>query len=299
MKIIKAIFNSIDWFKILYLTFIVFLAKYCFLYGFGYDTTLSFIDISLLSISYGFFYKATYLAVYYYENLNLKKKSFLCYFKYTSIIFNIIGIMIGSYLSVKIDKPYASFLFFSLSLLSFVYSRYTDKKSFLSNLIKSFIIPLIVCCVWYFDTPINLLPNEWEFFFNLQFIIILYLFLSFMGTLNQEIIKDISNINEDYLNKNKTLPILLGRKRAKIIALTLMITSAFLIGGIALYLMSERFLYRTIIITTLFPQIILIYLAIKTTTNKGFKKLIKIMNWFKLFGIIGVVLIAYYFKYVA
>lgn len=299
MKALKIIFNSIDWVNVLYLSFIIFLAKYCFLYGFGFQTTFSFIDISLFAISCSFFYKATYLLRHYYNSDSKQIKPCLNTIKYTAFTFVVIALLFGFYLSFKIEKPFFSILFIVFCYLTFVYSKFAKKKSFLDSLIKSFIIPFVISCVWWLDSPINLTAKEWELFFQLQFITIVYLMLAFLGTLSEEILKDISNIDEDNYNNYKTLPILFGRKRAKNTALTLMIISNMLIILLTMYFINIKYLFYVIYISNGVPQLLVVYYTITAVNTSDYKKLLnKKMIFFKTIGIIGVVAIAYYFKYV-
>ena len=299
MKTIKIIFNLIDWVKVLYLTFIIFLAKYCFLYGFGYETLFSFIDVCLFAITCSFFYKATFLLIFFFKNDYIKLKPHLKKIKFTALLFLFIGLTSGIYLSFKIDKSYFSLLFISCSISAIVYAKLLEKKSFFDSLIKSFLTPFTILCFWWLDTPINLTSEEWTIFFKLQFITVIYLILAFLGTLNEEIIKSICTINEDNSLKNKTLPILFGRKRAKIVSLFLMGISSFLILFLALSFTAITYLFVTILITNLLPQLIIVYYTLKATTNNKFKQLLKAIKPLKAVGILGVIAITYYFKYVA
>ena len=298
MNTLKVFFNIVDWKRILYFSFVIFLAKYCFLYGFGFETTLSFLDVTLFTTSCIFFYISIYALNYYFLNKNKKTARSLPIFKIGSYILLLAGLLLGIYLSFKIHRPYFSLLFLFSSISAYIYSKYSIQKSFLSLLIKSFLLPFTILSVWWIDSPVNLTTTEWNLFFKLQFITMIYILLSFLSTLTEEIIISITNINEDNLKKNKTLPILLGRKRAKNVTLTMMIFSAFLILFLAFSFFKIEYLFITILTSTLIPQTYIIYLSIKTSTDKEYKKLLKTMKIFHAFGIIGILSIAYYFKYV-
>ncbi|MDO6812274.1 UbiA family prenyltransferase [Tenacibaculum soleae] len=295
MKILEIFFNVIEWKRLLYFSFIIFLVKYCFLYGFGFETTLSFVDITIFTFSCMLFYISIYILKHYYHNKisinsqNLKIISSLCL---------VLGFLSGVCLSFKIQKPYFSFLFLFCAITAIVFSKYTEKNSFLSHLIKSFLLPFTILCVWAIDTPINLTTNQWNIFFKLQFITMVYLLLSFISTLIEETIKGITTINEDNLNKRKTMSILLGRKRAKSVILSMMFFSAILILFLAFSLKKSKYLFITIILSNLLPQVYTMYLLTKATTNKSYRSLLKRMKALHAFGIMGVIAIAYYFKYV-
>ena len=299
MKTIKIIFNLIDWEKVLYLTLIIFLAKYCFLYGFGYETLFLFIDVCLFAVTCSFFYNATFLLIFFFKNYYNKLKPHLKKIKFTAISFIIIGLTSGIYLSFKIDKSYFSLLFISCSISVIIYAKCLEKKSFIDGLIKSFLTPFTILCFWWLDTPINLTSEEWTIFFKLQFITIIYLILAFLSTLSEEIIRSICTINKDNTLKNKTLPILFGRKRAKIVALFLMGISSFLILFLALYFKATTYIFVTILITNLLPRLIIVYRTLKANTNYKFKQILKVIKPLRAVGILGVISITYYFKYVA
>ncbi|QXP73835.1 UbiA family prenyltransferase [Tenacibaculum sp. AHE15PA] len=296
MTILNTILNIIQWKRLLYFSFIIFLAKFCFLFGFGFETILSFFDLLLFTVSCTLLYASTYLLSFYYNN-KTKRKDFKK-IELTSFLFVFTAIILGVYFSFKIDNLYFSIVFFIISLLVFTYSKYSKENSFTRYLVKSFAIPITIIFVLWLDEPVNLNNTQWNLFFKLQLIIVVYILLSFLNTLTEEIIKGIKNINKDNLKKLKTLPILLGRKRAKRIALAMMFTSALLITYLALYFIKIKFLFFAVILFNWLPRVYLIYSLIKSSTNKDYKLLLKKMRYLHFFGLLGIVSIAYYFKYV-
>ena len=293
MTILNTILNIIQWKRLLYFSFIIFLAKFCFLFGFGFETILSFFDLLLFTVSCTLLYASTYLLSFYYHN-KTKRKDFKK-IELTSFLFVFTAIILGVYFSFKIDNLYFSIVFFIISLLVFTYSKYSKENSFTRYLVKSFAIPITVIFVLWLDEPVNLNNTQWNLFFKLQLIIVVYILLSFLNTLTEEIIKGIKNINKDNLKKLKTLPILLGRKRAKRIALAMMFTSALLITYLALYFIKIKFLFFAVILFNWLPRVYLIYSLIKSSTNKDYKLLLKKMRYLHFFGLLGIVSIAYYF----
>ncbi len=296
MTIFNAILNIIQWKSLLYFAFVIFLAKFCFLFGFGFETILSFFDLLLFTVSCTLLYASTYLLSFYYNN-KTKRKDFKK-IELTSFLFVFTAIILGVYFSFKIDNLYFSIVFFIISLLVFTYSKYSKENSFTRYLVKSFAIPITIIFVLWLDEPVNLNNTQWNLFFKLQLIIVVYLLLSFLSTLMDEIISGIKNINKDNLNNLKTLPILLGRKRAKRVALAMMFISALLITYLAVYFIKIKFLFITILVFNWLPRIYLIYLLTKTYTTKDYKVLLLRMKLLHFYGLISVLLIAYYFKYV-
>ena len=299
MNTVKIIFNAIEWQKVLYLMFVILLTKYCFLYGFGYDTTLSIIDIILFALTCGFFYKATFLLSYYFKSNSKALKIYKPAIKYTAFIFISIGVLLGVFLSIKINQPHFLFIILICGFLAIVYSRFAKEKSFLNNIIKSFLLPFAIFCVFFLDTPINLTVKEWETFLNLQFITIIYLILTFIDALHQENLKDFSTIKEDNANNLKTLPILFGRKRAKDVSYILVIFIGILIVYLTVSFITISFLFKTFLFLNIAPYLVTTYFFFKAKTAKDYIQLLKISKYISVIGILGILAIAYYFKYVA
>ena len=297
MTVFSAVLNIIEWKRLLYFSFVIFLAKFCFLFGFGYETRLSFLDVGIFTTFCILLYCSNYLLTYYYHNSNLKTKK-LYQIKTISLILVFIAVSLGLFFSFKINNLYFSIVFLIISFSVFFYSKHSNENSFTRYLVKSFTIPLTILFLLWLDEPIDLTMKQWGLFFELQFIIVAYLLLSFLSTLIEEIITGIKNINQDNLKKHKTLPILLGRKRAKKIALFILFTSTFLIFFLALYFIRIKYLFFTIIISNWLPKIYLISVLTKAATNSELELFLKKMNFFHFFGILGIVLIAYLYKHV-
>ena len=276
MNSIRVIFNAIEWNRVLHLVFIVFLTKYCFLYGFGYDTALSFIDISLFALSCGFFYKATLLLSYFFKSKSKKIKPYLSTIKYTSIVFLLIGFVFGIYFSFKIQKPYFSILFVFACILALIYSKFAKEKSFLNNIIRSFLIPFTIFCVLLLDTPIDLSSKEWETFLDLQFIIIMYLILTFINSLHEDNLLDFCSIKNDNANNLETLPVLLGRKRAKNLSLVFTIFIGVILVFLTVCHINTPYLFNVFLFLNIVPYLFTTYLLINATTTSDYIKLVKI-----------------------
>ena len=132
----------------------------------------------------------------------------------------------------------------------------------------------------------------------LQMVTMVYVLISFLGNISREIIVDIINTNEDNIHNQKTLPILLGRKRAKKIALVLSIIIWVLIFSLAITFIENKFILTTIILLGSIPQLYYIYLLINASDIKNYKFLHTVNQFVFLFALVSIPVVAYYFKHV-
>ncbi|WP_407704762.1 UbiA prenyltransferase family protein [Tenacibaculum tangerinum] len=210
----------------------------------------------------------------------------------------LIGILIGVLLSFKIDKIHYSLIFIICPILVYLYSTNNTKKSFFSNIVTSFLKPFAIITLWWFDSPVNLSKEQWDLLYYLQLITIIYAIISFLSNIVLGIITDIININEDNFNKQNTLPIVLGRKRAKNIALMLSIIVFVFVLSIAIACMENKFILKTIIFLGTLPELYFIYRLMNASELKDYKKLYATGKVLLFLALLSIPIIAYYFKYV-
>ena len=295
---LSVFFNIIRWKELLYFTFILFLFKYCFLYGCGFKTTLSFLDLSILALATSFIIATGYLSSYYRRKKGKKNVFALSKIKKFVILFSFSGIFLGILLSFKISKPYYSFIFICCLIATIIYAANTMNKTFINSIGRSFLKPFIILIVLWFDAPINLTPDQWDLFFKLQSIAILFAILSFLSNLLRDTVIDINRIDYDYSRKNTTLPVILGRKRTKSIALILVIAICIIVLYFSVTYIKDRAFLLSIFLLCTIPELIIIYFLINANGPKGYKLASKAINIAYLLGIFSIPIVTYYFKYV-
>ena len=290
--------NIIRWKELLYLTFILFLFKFSFLYGYGFKTTLTFFDLGILSISGSLILASGYLINYYYKKQRGEKKISKKKIKTYYTLFGFFGILFGTFLSFKIQKPTYSFIIIFCYLIIFIYSKNITKKAFINNLVKSVLKGLTILLVCWFDSPTIASSTQWDLFFKLQVIIIIYVIISFLRNIVREIIISINNLNHDNASKYKTLPILLGRNRAKNIALGIGILDCLIILSVTIIYAKNIYLFAIIMLLGTIPELFFIYHLMNASKADDYKFLYKTSNVCYFLAVLSIPLIAYYFKYV-
>ncbi|QTD37836.1 geranylgeranylglycerol-phosphate geranylgeranyltransferase [Polaribacter batillariae] len=215
-----------------------------------------------------------------------KKNAWRSYFLITFL-----GLALGIYLSIISLNYQYSFIFFSCSIFLLIYASILKKIVFVGNFIVSILIILSILIVYFFDVSS---ANE----FNKNKILLLFKILSsyvafaFITTLIREIIKDIEDINGDLKIKAKTLPILLGRKRAAKVAFFCSCVLLVLLLIVLQFAKSKILFLAYGVIFILLPLLFFMYLLWKAEKKKDFTELSNIMKGIMFFGILSMLLFA-------
>ncbi|CAM1363423.1 UbiA family prenyltransferase [Tenacibaculum xiamenense] len=292
--------SIINWRKLVYLIILQFLFKICFLYNLGFETTMSFFSFSLLSIATVSMLAAGYLISYYNKHKEDKLLEVTAKKAYSyGVISAFISAALGMFISFYIGKPYHSLIGIITAGLLLFYLHYNPERGFFNIVLGPCIKAISIFIVWWFDTPINASDQQWEIYFNFQLIAVFYIALSVVGNIVHQIIIDIGNINEDFASKTNTLPVLLGRRRAKSIALFLTIIGCIFVLGFAVTCIENKFILSIILFMGTIPELCLIYFIMNAHSEKDFKKVLKVSSVVYLLTIISIPLVAYYFRYVS
>jgi 4-hydroxybenzoate polyprenyltransferase len=126
--------------------------------------------------------------------------------------------------------------------------------------------------------------------------VLFYGVFSFLTTMVREIIKDIEDIDGDYLMKMKTLPIILGRKRAQNIA----IGHSFVLILVLIFVLKTLFqdpdylnLGMYLLMSTLLPMLYFTYLLWTAKKKRHFENLSDLMKIIMLMGILSMILFTF------
>ncbi len=288
--------NIIKWKKLLYIVATQFLFKKYFLTDQGFQTKLSYFQFLLLSLATISVLASGYLTNYSVRKRHRKhlkipiKKATL-----GAIISGVFGVLSCGLVSYIVEEP--SYILIGVVVIAIVtmYSLQVTKKSFFSNIINSFIKAFSVLIVWWYDTPVGLTDKQWDIFFKLQLIALLYIFLFFIGNIVRETIKDVINIDYDLSQNHKTIPILLGRNKAKYSALFISFMGSLIVFGAALLFIRSPFILITIFIFGIIPQSFFIFHLIKIKSYDEYKKILIMSDLVYISALISIPIMAYYY----
>ncbi len=210
--------------------------------------------------------------------------------------FTIIGVGIGFYLSNVIQKPTFATIFVVVASTLYVYATSLKQSLLIGNIIVAMLLSFSLIMIGIFD----LYPATYEgnqSIMRLLFSILLdYAIFAFMINLIREIIKDLEDVNGDYNQGMRTLPIILGTERtAKLVFGLSFIPILSLMCYINFYVFNSGLFLSTIygIIFILTPMI---YFTVKLWSAKkksDFKHLSIVLKWVLLFGILSIAVITY------
>ncbi len=208
------------------------------------------------------------------------------------IVFNVIGVAIGFYLSHRVGKSPFFTIFVVISALLYIYASYLKGIVIIGNVVISILVASTILIVGLFELTPNLTQLNRDIqltFFN---ILVDYALFAFMINLLREMTKDIEDIDGDYKAGINTLPIAIGRERAKYVV-TLLNTIPLVI--LIFYVVSE--FYRQQIVLIYFLTLViapLIYISIKLLSAKTKQDFHHISSLYKLVMLSGMLSLLLY-----
>jgi 4-hydroxybenzoate polyprenyltransferase len=208
------------------------------------------------------------------------------------IVFNSLGLLLGFYLSYYIDHNSFFIIYIIISLLLYRYAVDLKRRLIIGNIIVSFVIFLGVFIIVIFDIvpATNLYNNEIQI--QVTKIILVYSGFAFILTLVREIVKDMVDIDGDKELYCKTLPIVFGKNKTKIV-LTILGIIPLVFLSYYTYLIYKDNVYLSYYLL-LFVNIPLLYFIIyirRSNTKKAFFKLSNLLKIIMLLGIFSILLL--------
>lgn len=278
------------------------LTKYALIESFLDNTYLSHLQFSFLALSVILITAGGYIVNDIYDvetdKINKPNKIFIdvtiskknAWNSYT--ILTSLGLILGLYMSFLLKNYTSLFIYLFTVFILFLYSKKLKKVLLLGNLSISLLISLVIFIIISFEfksggsNPDELVSETFRLLFPF-WVILGYSFFSFLTTLIREIIKDIEDIDGDLKLKAKTLPILIGRKRASKVAFFFScILFLFLI--IIIKFLQDNILFLAYgIVFLIFPTIIFMRNLWTAKTKTDFSKLSGMMKLIMLFGIVS------------
>lgn len=208
------------------------------------------------------------------------------------LILNFIGVGIGFYLSHKVGKSPFFPIFVIISAALYVYASFLKQTPVIGNIVISFLVAMSIIIVGIFD----LIPaiTEANRITQITFfkILIDYAVFAFLINLVREMIKDIEDVDGDYNAQMNTLPIVIGRERAKHIAFVISLLPIIaVIYFIVTYLYKQQIAIGYFLFLILGP---LIYATIKIYYASLKKQYYHISIVYKIIMLLGMLSLLLY-----
>ncbi len=219
------------------------------------------------------------------------------------IFLNFLGILFGTIVSFKIDKPILSLLFIVIVGILWFYSTTYKRQFLIGNLIVAILTAIVPMITLLFELP-RLYTVYWEMVtrFELKLGIITYwvggyALFAFLLTLVREITKDIEDFEGDQAFGRNTIPVFLGKKTARTIAASLLLFTllslVFLFAKYLNYLPSGKIDYFTLVfflVGLVIPMFILLVELLTAEKKEDYHKASQINKLIMLSGLLYTIL---------
>lgn len=258
--------NLIRWKNLLIIILAQVLIKYALFESFDIITTLSTVGFALLVLTTLCIAAAGNIIndIYDIETDSINKPNKVIVGKHISekfaynlfFVLNIIGIVLGFYISHSVGKSSFFAIFVLISLSLYVYASYLKGTVFLGNLLISVLVAMSILIVGIFDLMPSMVPQNKETQITFFEIVLDYALFAFLVNLIREIVKDIQDIDGDHKAGLNTLPIVLGRERTNKIAFAVsLLPIAAVIYFMVTYLYTQQITIAYFLVCIIAPMI--------------------------------------------
>lgn len=209
--------------------------------------------------------------------------------------FNIIGVLIGCYLSYTVHSYKLASIHIVVSLLLWLYSLKYKAYFLVGNLIVAFVSALTIMIVWIFEMYALRYGGQAVItqMYLMKFFLWAYVIYAFVTSLIREIIKDVEDIEGDKKIGCSTMPVVLGVQKTKYILLFLCGLSIISLGYVT-YLAYSRdlpLLFWYILLLLILPFIYMVYIIVKAKNKEDFSFLSNVTKFIMVAGVASMALI--------
>jgi 4-hydroxybenzoate polyprenyltransferase len=294
--------NLIRWKNLLLIALTQLLIKYALFVPFGIDTKLNGFGFALLILATVCIAAAGNIIndIYDVDVDAVNKPDKVIVGKHISeknantlfMVFNILGVAIGFYLSHSIGRSGFFGLFVIISALLYVYASYLKGMLLVGNIIVSALVAMSIIIVGLFDLLPAITPENQSTQLTMFKILLDYALFAFAINFLREIVKDMEDIDGDYKVGHNTLPIAIGRERtSKIIFILSLIPLLAIVYYTVTYLYKQQVAVGYFLIGIIAPMV---YISIKAFSAESKKDYHYISTLLKLVLLIGVLSLLLY-----
>ncbi len=278
---------------------IIALAQLCIKYGlfepFGIAITLNGFGIALLIIATVSIAAAGNIIIHIHDidgdnslNSAISEKQTNRLF----LIFNVIGVLIGFYLSNLIGRPGFAALFVIISGIFYIYATYLKEILVVRNIVIAVLAALSLIVVGIFDLLPAITEKNRASQTVIFSIILDYAIFTFIIILLRELIKDCIYLDRDHNFGIKTIPIVLGKNRTlKIIGGLTILPIVAVLFYVYTYLFSNTETVIFVLILLIAP---LLYFMIKAFSAETDDHLIVLKRILKIILITASISLLFY-----
>lgn len=215
------------------------------------------------------------------------------------LVISFIAILIGFYVSYSIGVPKLAFIHFICIIGLWFYSTNFKKQFLTGNLLISLFTALVPFVVVVYELVLCYkvyLPFDETLSFKAIWIYIAGIsFFTFLITMIHEIIKDMERVEGDKEYGYNTLPIVIGIKSSKLIAITIALVTLFFLSyyQVLQWQKNDMLTFYYFVVGLQIPLLWLIYKIITANTKNAFRFAGNITKMIMLMGICYLFVFAY------
>jgi 4-hydroxybenzoate polyprenyltransferase len=206
-------------------------------------------------------------------------------------IFNILGVVGGTYVSARIGFFWLGIFFILVSGLLYFYSATYKRQFLIGNIIVALLVALVPMMVVIYDAaPIYKFYAARTVSFPGVAILFFWVggfaLFAFMTTLIREIIKDMEDYEGDRAMGLRTLPVTAGLTASKIVVLVLSLSTLFLLYLICLKYLNDKITLAYVSLFVALPFIVVIFRVITAKEKHHYHRASSFMKLIMLAGIL-------------
>ncbi|MHC1732444.1 MAG: geranylgeranylglycerol-phosphate geranylgeranyltransferase [Bacteroidales bacterium] len=206
-------------------------------------------------------------------------------------IFNILGVIGGTYVSARIGFVWLGVFFVLISGLLWFYSTTYKRQLLVGNIIVALLVALVPMMVVVYDGgPIYRYYSQTALDFPGVAVLFWWVggfgLFAFMTTLTREIIKDMEDCEGDRETGRKTLPVIMGLSVCRVVVVVLALTTVVLLYFVWSRYVSDKITLIYISLLLALPLAIVIYRIITAKDKQHLHFASRIMKLVMLFGIL-------------
>jgi len=279
----------------------------------SFDLQFSELDFAFLVLSTVLLSAAGYVINDYFDTKtdSLNRPDTVVVGKYISrrsaiivhIVFNVIAIILGFYISYKIHLWKLGAIFVIITGILWYYSSTYKRQFLIGNIIVALLTAMVPLMVVLYEIPLlniefkDTLLKYHINFNNLFFWVSGFSFFAFLSTLIREIVKDIEDFEGDQAYGRNTLPIVLGLKTTKTIVVSLIaITIAAMVGVYSAFL-NDTISLVYLIVALILPFLFLAYKIIRASKKSDYHMANILSKIIMLAGLLYSFVVYYVFTY--
>ncbi|WP_340065972.1 geranylgeranylglycerol-phosphate geranylgeranyltransferase [Ascidiimonas aurantiaca] len=267
-------------------------------------TTLSFLDFTLLVLATVCIAAAGYIINDIHDvaidQINkpdkqlIGKKIKLTHAYNTFFLLNIIGVALGFYIAFEIERSGFAVIFVLVSGLLYLYATMLKPIPLIGNLTVCISVAISILLPFFFDVvPVQDISNRWMTVYVLE-ISLCYAGFAFFISFIRELVKSIEDIDGDYNNGIRSVPMLIGKKRtSRVTALMALSMVLILFYIIYQYLYHYTILNAYILFGIMGPLFYFTFTSWEAKKKKHFTRLSQLLKVIMLAGVISLVVFRY------